>query len=390
VTLSIPIPEATDVAAAAVGGQDKLIDFAQFDEVRWREEEEDLRQAKMKGSVDKPRMPPAQLTMKYQLTDSELLIFGTSDKVDGKTVRLGGDSTVEHPATFAWNILSRLHVVFKGESKNPFNPAVSALSLDNWCLTYDRLLLKAVRNVSGGIVVVSAAAVDVDLLYEASPTSQEIYKEVGPKRLLEREIIDTVMAEGWPSSVLQLPNRAKLSRSLLEQLKIIEIQGGHRLELLTFPETRLMQIYIPADFEKGYKEDVPLGVVEINNFMTLYDLRVVIKYELDKKVRRLGARGRLPRVRACVRSPPPALSFAPRARWCRARSASCTRARRARPGRSPCARRGSASRAAPSTCRAPTCPSPPTPPAAPPETPSPQSSPAKPPPRKRPKNVPRF
>ena len=229
-TLSIPIPEATDVAAAAGGGQDKLIDFAQFDEVRWREEEEDLRQAKMKGSVDKPRMPPAQLTMKYQLTDSELLIFGTSDKVDGKTVRLGGDSTVEHPATFAWNILSRLHVVFKGESKNPFNPVVSALDLDNWCLTYDRLLLKAVRNVSGGIVVVSAAAVDVDLLYEASPTSQEIYKEVGPKRLLEREIIDTVMAEGWPSSVLQLPNRAKLSRSLLEQLKIIEIQGGHRLE----------------------------------------------------------------------------------------------------------------------------------------------------------------
>ena len=48
VTLSIPIPEATDVAAAAVGGEDKLIDFSQFDEVRWRQEEEDMRQAKIK------------------------------------------------------------------------------------------------------------------------------------------------------------------------------------------------------------------------------------------------------------------------------------------------------------------------------------------------------
>ena len=74
-----------------------------------------------------------------------------------------------------------------------------------------------------------------------------------------------------------------------------------------------MQIYIPSDFEKGYKEEVrvapwrstnsppptphpppltphtcpqvPLGTVEINNFMTLYDLRVVMKFELDKKVR---------------------------------------------------------------------------------------------------------
>ena len=33
------------------------------------------------GVAGKPKMPPAQLTMKYQLTDSEQLIFGTSDKV---------------------------------------------------------------------------------------------------------------------------------------------------------------------------------------------------------------------------------------------------------------------------------------------------------------------
>jgi len=114
--------------------------------------------------------------------------------------------------------------------------------------------------------------------------TQELFKEVGPKRMSEREIIDTVMTEAWPSSILQLPNRYKLSRALLEQLKIIEDKGTHRIELTSFPETRLMQIIIPADRDKGYENDIVLGTCEINNFMTLYDLRVVIKFELDKKV----------------------------------------------------------------------------------------------------------
>ena len=86
-----------------------------------------------------------------------------------------------------------------------------------------------------------------------------MFKEIRPKRISEREIIDTVMTEAWPSSILQLTNRYKLSRALLEQLKIIEDKGTHRIELNSFPETRLMQIIIPADRDKGYENDIVLG-----------------------------------------------------------------------------------------------------------------------------------
>ena len=86
-----------------------------------------------------------------------------------------------------------------------------------------------------------------------------MFKEIGSKRINEREIIDTVMSEAWPSSILQLPNRHKLTRALLEQLKIIEDKGTHRIELSSFPETRLMQIIIPADRDKGYENDIVLG-----------------------------------------------------------------------------------------------------------------------------------
>ena len=89
--------------------------------------------------------------------------------------------------------------------------------------------------------------------------AQELFKEIGSKRMSEQEIIDTCMTEAWPSSILQLPNRYKLSRSLLEQLKIIEDKGTHRIELTSFPETRLMQIIIPADRDKGYENDIVLG-----------------------------------------------------------------------------------------------------------------------------------
>ena len=68
-----------------------------------------------------------------------------------------------------------LSLPFQGAIKNPFNPLCSALDLDNWILSYDRLLIRTVRNISGGIVVVTAAATDIELVFEAEPTSQVVF-----------------------------------------------------------------------------------------------------------------------------------------------------------------------------------------------------------------------
>ena len=96
VTLSIPQPDVEVLAVAAAGGEGKLIDFASFNEVQWKEEEEEIRKMKSTSVQERPKMPPIQLTMKYQLTDSELLVFGTTEKVDNKTVS-PPDSTSNTP-----------------------------------------------------------------------------------------------------------------------------------------------------------------------------------------------------------------------------------------------------------------------------------------------------
>ena len=92
VTLSIPQPDVEVLAVAAAGGEGKLIDFASFNEVQWKEEEEEIRKMKNTSVQERPKMPPIQLTMKYQLTDSELLVFGTTEKVI-KQIMLPSDSS---------------------------------------------------------------------------------------------------------------------------------------------------------------------------------------------------------------------------------------------------------------------------------------------------------
>ena len=74
------------LAVAAAGGEGKLIDFASFNELQWKEEEEEIRKLKNSSVQERPKLPPIQLTMKYQLTDSELLVFGTTERVSNKIV----------------------------------------------------------------------------------------------------------------------------------------------------------------------------------------------------------------------------------------------------------------------------------------------------------------
>ena len=110
VTLSIPQPPLGSLNLP----NDKIIDFKEFNEEAWREEE-DKRRALLSSHKTNAAivLPPIEITMNFKLTDAELSIFGAVDKVDNKAIKLGRDTTLEHPATFVWNIMSRLHVHFK-------------------------------------------------------------------------------------------------------------------------------------------------------------------------------------------------------------------------------------------------------------------------------------
>jgi hypothetical protein len=103
VTLSIPVSDLIDREVK------KLIDFHDYNEFQAMKEAKEL--AALKATKVEP--PPIEFTLKYQLTDSEIGIFGTNNTVDNKSYKLGRDSEIEHPATFVWNMLSRLHIVFK-------------------------------------------------------------------------------------------------------------------------------------------------------------------------------------------------------------------------------------------------------------------------------------
>lgn len=111
VTLSVPIPQLKDKEVK------KMIDFHDYDENQAIREAAEL--AAFKASKIEP--PPIEFTLKYQLTDCEIGIFGTNNTVNNKQFKLGRDSEIEHPATFVWNMLSRLHIIFKVNFDKNYN-----------------------------------------------------------------------------------------------------------------------------------------------------------------------------------------------------------------------------------------------------------------------------
>ena len=61
---------------------------------------------------------------------------------------------------------------------DPFAKHCSADDSRNWSLNYDRRLLRDIRTISGGVMVVNVTAVGRELLYKAEPTEGSIYSEV--------------------------------------------------------------------------------------------------------------------------------------------------------------------------------------------------------------------
>ncbi len=66
----------------------------------------------------------------------------------------------------------------QGSIAFPYAADCHAEKPENWTLKYDRRLFRDVRTISGGVVVVSAAVVGKEILFEAEPTDGSIFNKV--------------------------------------------------------------------------------------------------------------------------------------------------------------------------------------------------------------------
>ena len=96
----------------------------------------------------------------------------------------------------------------------------------------------------------------------------------------EVDLQDLVFGEGWPIDILDPSQRNQLAFRTLEKLKVIEDKKKNRLELYNHPESKLLIITLQTAIGRSEK---PLGTVEINEFLTLSDLRILLAHELDRE-----------------------------------------------------------------------------------------------------------
>lgn len=100
-TISIPHPRLRkDISSSA----NRLIDFSKVDEDEEAPEE----------FFNVANAKPIEVVTTFQLTANELVIFGAAESIEERHISLSNATTTnDHPSTFVWNILSRLHLDFK-------------------------------------------------------------------------------------------------------------------------------------------------------------------------------------------------------------------------------------------------------------------------------------
>lgn len=294
IVLTIPHPLSKKKRKATrKSKRETLIDYSQYEddsdcdydsedetpeETLLREEEERKKKANIKEIVYDPFI----IHLSYRLTQSELAIFGTADLMGTQKIALpskGKGMEYNNPASYMWNIMARLFIKFKGNALDPYAEDCHADNQDHWSISYDRRLVRDVRNISGGVLVVTIQAIGNELLYEVTPTDKAVYTEVGSKIVEASEISEMAYTEGWPISILEYPQRSQLAYRILEKLKVIDDKGVYRLETSSYPESRLLNVVVEGQKGKG---ETKLGSVEINNHHSLVDLRAIMRNELER------------------------------------------------------------------------------------------------------------
>jgi hypothetical protein len=84
---------------------------------------------------------------------------------------------------------------------SPFERHLNANDAENWEVQYVRKLVRDVKTVSKGVMVVSASAVGGELLFEAEPLDNTVYSKVSgrvwhlswPALVFAGIVVDTVL-----------------------------------------------------------------------------------------------------------------------------------------------------------------------------------------------------
>ena len=97
----------------------------------------------------------------------------------------------------------------------------------------------------------------------------------------EMDLTEIIHTEGLSLKLFNNEERKKLSMILMDKLKVVEelSDNSHRLEFYIFHETKMLQISL----FKGRDTPSFIGNVEINYNLTLSDLRILIRYEIDSQ-----------------------------------------------------------------------------------------------------------
>ena len=251
------------------------------------ESDDDEELEKIKGTTE--------MNFEYTLTYAELSVFGTSELIMQKKVGLQNNKGDQgHPEAFIWNILSRYQISFSGSLKNPFSDECSIVDRTNWQSTFDRRVLREVKTISSCVLVVSVSIVGPELLFESETVDKNTKKRIIPKSMTENELRDVVHSEGLSPLLLEYPRRKELAQAMLSKLKLVEdnsyaednsnetgLQSDvptFRLELLSFYETKMLKIAVQKKINQPILD---IGSVEINYQLTLSDLRILIRFEID-------------------------------------------------------------------------------------------------------------
>lgn len=223
-----------------------------------------------------PEVVHHELDFDFGLTGNELLTFGSGENIDHNTKR--NDSNYES-TLFMKNVLNRLQMCFNGSKNDPHKEDQCCVDQDMWEVKYNRRLLRDVRTITGGVMVVIASAIGDEILFEAKPTDNLLYTDISSKLFTETELKEIAASEGWVPEMLESGNRVNLAHRLMEKLKIVVEHDRHKIEYHTFSEVRMLNVSVAPTINKA---EVVVGNVEITSNFTLSELRVVINHELDR------------------------------------------------------------------------------------------------------------
>ena len=129
--------------------------------------------------------------------------------------------------------------------------------------------------------MLNCTAIADELLFESECMEGSIFNKVGSKLYDAEELLGIVHAEGWPLDFLDPAKRVDLAYRVLEKMKVVQENEAWRLEFHTYAEKRMLKVVMDGGMNRP---EINVGVIEINQHITLHDLRALLTHEMDREV----------------------------------------------------------------------------------------------------------